>query len=87
MSKKAASADEHEHIDGCLCNVKLGESELISDADLPGSKGGIEKNSRKSNSQVRKKDGSNEIDGCDLDFTADPPTGDQDLPAAKGGIV
>lgn len=84
MAKKADSADEHEHIDGCLCDVELGESELISDADLPAAKGGIEKSLRKSNIRIRQDD---DIDGCDLDFTAGKLTEDEELPAAKGGTI
>lgn len=84
MAKKAASADEHEHIDGCLCDVGLGEAELTSDADLPAAKGGIQKSLRKSSIRTRQDDA---IDGCDLDFNAGVLTGDEELPAAKGGTI
>ncbi|MBZ9898544.1 hypothetical protein LB545_29990 [Mesorhizobium sp. BR1-1-6] len=35
--------DAHDHTDGCLCEVDLGEDELMDDVELPEASGGVER--------------------------------------------
>jgi len=71
--------DDDEDADDCICGTEHLEDEVTSDEELPPASGGIETAEEE---QQRNED---DVDGCELDFTAAEQTDDEELPAAVGG--
>ena len=74
-----ANDDKENHIDGCLCDLEIDESDLISDAELPATSGGVEPGRADFEDDA-------DIDGCDVDFDRPDITPDEELPVATGGV-
>jgi hypothetical protein len=74
----AAVADE-DHLDGCLCDLKIADNDLTSDADLPPATGGVAASAAQHDEQP-------DLEGCGIAATADELTPDDALPAAVGGV-
>ncbi|HTR12135.1 MAG TPA: hypothetical protein VMI72_02485 [Roseiarcus sp.] len=75
-----AIPDVDEDSDDCLCGMEHFEDEATSDEELPLATGGIEA------SKEEPQGDEDEIDGCELDFTAVEQTDDSELPAAVGAV-
>jgi len=72
--------DDDEDADHCICGMEHLEDEVTSDEELPPASGGIETD------EDEHQENEDDLDGCELDFTAAEQTGDEELPAAVGGI-
>jgi hypothetical protein len=72
--------DDDEDADDCICGMEHLEDETTSDAELPQATGGIE------TAEEERLGDEDDVDGCELDFTAVEQTGDEELPVAVGGV-
>jgi hypothetical protein len=70
--------DDDEDADDCICGMKHLE-EPTTDEALPSASGGIE------TSGEGQQGNEDDVDGCELDFTAVEQTEDKELPVAVGG--
>ena len=71
---------DEDAVDNCLCDIKLDKAEIVADADLPPSAGGVEAAAEEYGNE-------DSVDGCDVDFKTDDPIADEELPAATGGVI
>jgi hypothetical protein len=69
---------DDENADDCICGMEHLE-EATSDQELPAASGGVE------TSEVGQQGNEDDVDGCELDFTAVQQTDDKELPVAVGG--
>jgi len=77
----AAAGNEHEdHIDACVCDIAVSDSEAMPDSELPVAQGGVE-------ARAMPDGAGEEIDGCDVEFTEADALADEELPTAVGGIA
>ena len=59
----APDRDGHEdHLDGCVCDLQIGDEEIMRDEELPATQGGVQFTSQQSAA-------GEDIDGCDVEFT------------------
>jgi hypothetical protein len=72
-------ADDNEDADSCICGLEHLDDEATSDEELPPTSGGI------AQAEQQGPEDEDDVDGCELDFTAAEQTGDAELPAAAGG--
>ena len=71
--------DDDEDADHCICGMEHLEDEATLDEELPPASGGIE-------SGDARQDDEDDLDGCELDFTAAEQTDDAELPVTVGGM-
>ena len=43
LADAGADDDDDSHVDGCLCDLSIAESEMTDDSELPEATGGIER--------------------------------------------
>jgi hypothetical protein len=70
---------DSEDADDCVCGMAQLEDEATSDEELPPTSGGL------AVAEDEHRDNEDDVDGCELDFTAAEQTDDGELPAAIGG--
>ena len=77
----APDGEGHEdHIDACICDIAVSDSEATPDSELPVAQGGVE-------IPAAPDDVGREIDGCDIEFTEADALADEELPIAVGGVA
>ena len=79
IDSSSGDGDE-DHIDACICDIEISESDITPDSELPAAQGGVE-------ATAEQDDTSDEIDGCDVEFTKADATPDDELPVAIGGVA
>jgi len=70
--------DDDEDADDCICGMEHLD-EATSDEELPSASGGVEA------SEEEQQGNEDDVDGCELDFSAVEQTDDKELPVAVGG--
>jgi hypothetical protein len=67
--------DDHEHEDGCLCDLEIPEEDTTNDVELPPASGGVQE-------QVIDLPDDEAGEGCDAVLEDKDTTEDTELPAA-----
>ena len=78
-------SDDDEDADDCICGMEHLEDEVnrqeeaTAEERAHSASGGVE------TAEEKQLDNEDDVDGCELDFTAAEQTDDEELPAAIGG--